>query len=163
MNRASQVRDFIDFLEEHGLTMALAESMTCGLAAHQLSTCKGTSKVLRGSIVSYSIEMKKQTLGISARLIVKRTAESQEVTTAMAKKLRGLVDADIYAAVTGLASDGGSETKEKPVGTVFYTVIFRGKTHESRKVFRGTPLQVRKRAVMQLYEEIEAAVKKRLA
>src|SRR5690349_18327269 len=32
------------------MTIAFAESVTCGLAAHQLSTVKGTSEVLQGSI-----------------------------------------------------------------------------------------------------------------
>jgi nicotinamide-nucleotide amidase len=158
MNRATLVRNFIDLLLEKKLTLALAESMTCGLAAHQLSTCKGTSEVLMGSVVTYSENMKIETLGIRRRKIKKYSAESPEVTVAMARKLRKLVNADVYAAVTGLASPGGSETAEKPVGTVFYAVIIRGKLFESRKRFRGTPLQIRQRSVIALYQTISGLV-----
>jgi nicotinamide mononucleotide (NMN) deamidase PncC len=105
--------------------------------------------------------MKTEALGIRRRKIRKYTAESKEITTAMAKKLRRLVRADVYAAITGLASAGGSETPEKPVGTVFFTVIIRGKVFESRKRFRGTPLQIRERSVIALYEIISGLVSRR--
>jgi nicotinamide mononucleotide (NMN) deamidase PncC len=38
--------------------------MTCGLAAHLLSTCKGTADVLKGSVVCYTPEVKKSLKGL---------------------------------------------------------------------------------------------------
>src|SRR4051794_28794817 len=110
---------FIKQLQEKNLILALAESVTCGLAAHKLSTAPGTSDVLAGSIVCYTPEVKRDLLGVSQKLIDRYTCESMEVTEALAKNLGKLIDADIYAALTGLASPGGSETKDKPVGTIF--------------------------------------------
>ncbi len=43
-----------------------------------------------------------------------------QVTTALAKNLPKLIKADIHVAITGLASAGGTETKDKPVGTIFF-------------------------------------------
>jgi PncC family amidohydrolase len=139
---------------QKGETLALAESMTCGLAAHQLATVKGTSEVLKGGIVCYHESVKCNLLRVPKNLIEKYSAESKEVTATLAENLHHLFDADIYAAVTGLASGGGSETKAKPVGTVFFTVVYKGKSSHDRRRFRGTPLQIRKKACDALYDFI---------
>src|SRR3954470_16851672 len=100
MNRNSRINSFIKTLMQKKIRLALAESMTCGLAAHMLSTCKGTADVLKGSIVCYTPEVKTSLLGVPASFINKFTAESKEVTEALAKKLPRLITADIYAAIT---------------------------------------------------------------
>jgi nicotinamide-nucleotide amidase len=145
---------FIKRLKEQNLTLALAESVTCGLAAHKLSTAPGTSDVLKGSIVCYHTDVKKDLMRIPQKLLDAYTSESKEVTEALAKNLKRLIKADIYAALTGLASPGGSETSNKPVGTVFFCINFKGKMHRYRKLFKGTPLEIRKKACMSLYEFI---------
>src|SRR4249919_1331440 len=119
MNRNSRIHHFIQTLNVRSLTLALAESMTCGLAAHMLSTCKGTSEVLKGSIVCYNTDVKKELLKVPASMIDKYSAESKQVTKKLALSLKRLISADVYASITGLASAGGSEKPWKPVGTVF--------------------------------------------
>ena len=42
-----------------------------------------------------------------------------EVTRAITLGLSKLIDADIHIGITGLTAPGGSETQEKPVGTMF--------------------------------------------
>ncbi|MCW3077698.1 MAG: hypothetical protein JWO32_2307 [Bacteroidetes bacterium] len=145
---------FVKTLLEKKLTLALAESMTCGLAAHQLSTCKGTADVFKGSIVCYNEEVKKDLLKVSKNLIRKHTCESAPITESLVKQLSKLIKADIHAAITGLASAGGSETKTKPVGTVFFCIRYKNKIYNIRKVFRGTPLQIRVKACYALYDLI---------
>lgn len=159
MNKNSRINRFINELIERKLTVAFAESITCGLAAHNLSTCKGTNEVFLGSIVCYNEAVKKDLLGISASVIKKHTAESAQVTTLLVKKLRKLIKADICAAITGLASTGGSASASKPAGTVFFSILCRGKLSEHHKVFRGTPLQIREKAAMQLYEFVLRAAR----
>lgn len=144
----------VQLLRSKGLTLALAESVTCGLAAHQLCTCIGTSEVLQGSVVCYTAEVKCAVLGVSPARIKKYTAESQEVTDDMATKLRQLITADIYAAITGLAAPGGSETKGKPVGTIFLSVYYEGRRYRRRQLFRGRPVEVRRKACRALYSFI---------
>ena len=149
-----KVAIFIKAMKSKKLTLALAESITCGLAAHKLSTCPGTSEVLKGSIVCYTPEVKHHLLGVPQHLMDTHSCESAQVTEALAKKLPGLIKADVYAAITGLASAGGSETKTKPVGTVFFALWYQQKVFKLRKVFRGTPLTIRKKACMELYDFI---------
>ena len=147
---------------EKQLTLALAESITCGLASHSLASFKGTGEVLRCSIVCYNEVVKTRVLGVPASLIKKFSAESPQVTARMAEGLRKMKVADICAAVTGLASAGGSENKNKPVGTVFYSISWKGKKYTMRKRFRGTPLFIRKRACEELYAFILKMVKQEL-
>jgi len=150
----------IKFCQDNRLTMAFAESVTCGLAAHQLSQVKGSSEAFKGSLVCYNGDVKTNVLKIPKTMIDKFTAESQEVTDAMAKKLKRLINADVYAAVTGLASEGGSETKTKPVGTVFFSVMYKNKLFRQRKLFRGNALQIKKKACDELYSFIISSVSK---
>jgi nicotinamide-nucleotide amidase len=159
MNKNSKVHRFITDLTKRSLTLAFAESMTCGLAAHTLSTCKGTSEVLKGSIVCYNGEVKTGLMGISPAYIKRYSAESREVTLRLAQKLRKLISADIYAAITGLASPGGSEGPGKPVGTVFFVVLYGKKRLIVRRVFRGSPLQIREKASLYLMEVILRAIR----
>jgi nicotinamide-nucleotide amidase len=154
MNRNKKVNQFIKSLKSMNLTLSLAESMTCGLATHFLSTCKGTAEVLKGSIVCYTPEVKTSLLGVPAPLIKKFSAESKQVTEALAKKLARQIPADICAGITGLASAGGSETSSKPVGTVFFAIRYKTKIYNYRHVFRGTPLEIREKACLKLYELI---------
>ena len=149
-----EVAYFIKTLKGMGLTVALAESVTCGLATHKLSTCPGTSEVLTGSVVCYTPEVKKSLLKVSEKCISMYTCESQEMSDALVKGLKKVILADIYASVTGLASAGGTETKYKPVGTVFFSVYYKKKLYQERKVFKGTPLEIRTKSCMALYDFI---------
>src|SRR3954467_13933483 len=112
-------KTLIKKLKKKNLTLAMAESVTCGLAAHKLSSLPGVSEILTGSIVCYTPEVKTGLLGVPKDLVKKYSCESQEVTESLAERLRVLIKADLHAATTGLASSGGSETKDKPVGTIF--------------------------------------------
>ena len=141
-------------MKSKGLTLALAESMTCGLAANKLSLTPGTSDVLIGSIVCYSPQLKMSLLKISKAKVETYTCESKQITQAMAVNLSKIVKADVYAAITGLASPGGSETKKKPVGTVFFCIKKGSKHYNYKRRFYGSPLTIHKKACAALYDFI---------
>lgn len=150
----SEVRQLIKLLTEKKLKLALAESVTCGLASHQLNIVKGTSEVFMGSVICYNEQVKMDLLNIKPSLIKKFTAESQQVTDALSKNLSLLIDADIYAAITGLSAPGASETKSKPVGTVFFSILYQGKLTKEKNFFDGSPLEIKKAACKRLYRLI---------
>jgi len=150
----SPVQSLAKALKEKKLTIAFAESMTCGLVTHKLGTISGTADVLAGSVVCYSELMKTEVPGIKRQLISKHTAESQKVTDALARNLPKHLTANIYAAVTGLASPGGSETSSKPVGTVFYAVFYKRKLFRLKRKFNGSPLQIKIKACNELFNFI---------
>jgi len=146
-------------LRERSLTIALAESMTCGLAAGKLGVYKGVAEVLAGAVVCYTPEVKEQLLKVDRKLMDAYSCESQEVTDALANNLPSVIRADIHAAITGLACAGGSETKEKPVGTVFFSIHYNNQLRNARKLFRGTPSEIREKACVFLYDFILETIK----
>ncbi len=149
----------VQHMKTNGLTLVLAESMTCGLAAVKLSSCIGVSDVLLASLVCYTPKAKTQLLQVKQADIRRYTCESTEITVQMVENLSKLVEADVYAAITGLASADGSETKDKPVGTVFFAIRYKHKTRNFRKVFRGTPLEIKTKAAVELYRLILKLIK----
>jgi PncC family amidohydrolase len=152
---------FVKAMKEEGLTLALAESITCGMAAEKLAVCFGTSDVLRGAIVCYTPEVKHSLMRIPKKTMNKFTCESMQVTELLAKNLRFLIEADVHAALTGLASPGGSETKIKPVGTVFLCIRYKDRSYKRRLLFRGTPVEIRQKACKAIYDLIIEKVLKK--
>jgi nicotinamide-nucleotide amidase len=150
----SEIHSLIKKLKEKNLTIALVESVTCGMASHRLSNVKGVSDVLKGSVVCYTPEVKIELMGITQTMIDKYTCESMQVTEALATKLTRLMKADIHAGITGLASPGGSETKTKPVGTIFFCICYRKKIYKMKKIMKGTPLEIKKEACTALFNFI---------
>lgn len=104
--------------KEQDIKLATAESCTGGLIAASLTLIPGSSEVVEGGIVSYSNDVKHQSLKVSSRMLENYGAVSEEVAIAMAQGARTELRADIAVSVTGIAGpDGGSS--EKPVGTVW--------------------------------------------
>jgi nicotinamide-nucleotide amidase len=157
MKRAEQL--LIDTLKKYKLTIAFVESMTCGLLTYKVGSVKDTSEVLRGSIVCYDVQVKTELLKINKSLIKKYTAESKEITALLAKKLSKLIRANIHAAITGLATSGGSESKSKPIGTVFFSVLYRRKLYNAKKRFYGSPLKIKNKACKELMKFILKVIK----
>ncbi|HET9116267.1 MAG TPA: nicotinamide-nucleotide amidohydrolase family protein [Gaiellaceae bacterium] len=100
-----------------GLRLATAESCTGGMVAARLTSVPGSSASFVGGVVSYSDEVKRSELGVSAELLAAHGAVSAEVAAAMAEGARERLGADVAVAVTGIAGPGGG-TPGKPVGRV---------------------------------------------
>ncbi|MBW3129093.1 MULTISPECIES: CinA family protein [Hymenobacter] len=140
---------------QHKLTLALAESCTCGLVAAQLAPVQGVSEVLLGSVVTYHAEAKQKLLGVKKSTLTTYSAESQQTTNEMAQGLHRKLPAEVCVAVTGLCGPGASESPDKPVGTVFVTILLEGRAHEYREEFPGTDgEQLRQQAATLVYEKL---------
>lgn len=132
---SEKIEKLLAKLKGKNLTIAFAESMSSGRIINEFSKCKGAGEVLLGGIVTYKPELKIQLLDVREETLKKYTAESCQVTSEMAIGLKKIIKADIVAAVTGLASPGGSETREKPVGTVFISILYNDMLYEFRDYF----------------------------
>lgn len=113
-------------LIDRKLSIAFAESATAGRLASEFAMITDAGKFLRGAIVCYDAALKIELLHVNPDLIEKYTPESMEVTRAITIGLQSQISADIYIGVTGLTAQGGSETPEKPVGTMFIHGIKHG-------------------------------------
>ena len=102
-------------------TVATAESCTGGLIAHMISSIPGASAYFKGSIVSYSNEVKTNMLGVSTEMLETYRAVSEQTVVEMAMEVRKKLNTDYGVAVSGIMGpDGG--TVDKPVGTVWIAV-----------------------------------------
>ncbi len=99
------------------LKFGFAESATGGLCSHRMTSVSGSSQSFMGSVVSYSNEVKKNVLGVSASTIEKYSEVSLEAAKEMAEGARKILNVDIAVSVTGIAGPNGG-TPEKPVGFV---------------------------------------------
>lgn len=154
-----RLEKLIEGLKQKHATLSIAESMTAGLAISELSNIPGISDVLLGGVVSYKRETKEQLLDVPPRLIDEKSAESQEVTTAMALGLRNLFNSTITVAVTGAASEPSPNSPYQlkvGVGTTFFTFIVAGAISEFKEIFKGKPDEIRQQAVDFIYEKVEA-------
>lgn len=108
----------LDAARETGKTVGTAESLTGGLIAAVLTDVPGSSDVVRGGVVSYSSDVKRDVLGVSSETLASCGAVSEETACAMAEGARVALGCDVAVSVTGIAGPGGAEPG-KPVGTVW--------------------------------------------
>lgn len=100
------------------MRIAVAESCTAGLVASLLGEVPGASRVLWGSLVTYTPEAKIALLGLDRELLERCGEVSQETALAMATGARGKSGAALAVSVTGLAGPEG-DSSGLPVGTVW--------------------------------------------
>lgn len=101
------------------LSVAFIESASAGYLAYCFSQSQYSGEILYGSLVCYDLRVKESVLKIDKKIINEYTAESMQVTKQMVIQGKSIFKADILIACTGLLKKGGSETKDKPVGTFF--------------------------------------------
>ena len=144
-----------------GLTVASAESCTGGLVAGALTAISGSSSVLKGSVVSYTIEIKQKVLGVSKDIFDEPSlrAVSEPCAAQMASGVRDVIGSDIAVSVTGIAGPTGEEPG-KPVGTVWFGINSKNFTYTVCKHFSGNREQVRETAVLQALQLIHEAIVK---
>lgn len=127
-------------LTQKQLTIAFVESATAGRIAAEFSMLPDAGKFLKGGIVCYNSDLKSSLLGVSKKLITVNTPESEIVTYSITLGLQKLIPANLYIGCTGLTSPGGSETPDKPVGTIFLCGIQGQKIIFIEKLnFQGSP------------------------
>ncbi|WP_432114189.1 CinA family protein [Streptomyces sp. S1] len=107
-------------LAERGQTLAVAESLTGGLVAAELTGVPGASASFRGSVTAYATALKHELLGVDGALLAERGAVDPEVASQMAAGVRARLGADWGIATTGVA--GPDPQDGQPVGTVYVAV-----------------------------------------
>lgn len=132
--------DLIDvvgrILLEKNITISSAESCTGGLFAGKLTDIPGISKVFERGFVTYSNKAKIEELGVKEETLDKYGAVSPETAVEMAEGLKKNTGSDLCISVTGIAGpDGGTE--EKPVGLAYIGIVFDGKTHVYKSLYRN--------------------------
>ncbi|MAE77180.1 MAG: hypothetical protein CMJ85_09960 [Planctomycetes bacterium] len=124
-------RELEDLVAERAIasatTLAVAESLTAGLATARLGRVAGISSVLLEGVVTYSNASKTSRLGVSEQTLSEHGAVSEQCAREMAEGLARTSDAGLAASATGIAGpSGGSDAK--PVGLVWLATTLDGTT-----------------------------------
>lgn len=106
MSSTVLAKSIVKTLTKKGLTLSVAESVTAGGLASELTKIPGSSKVFLGGVIAYSDEIKLSELKISKGDLKKHTAVSEEVAIAMAKSVRLKFKTDYAISTTGVAGPG---------------------------------------------------------
>lgn len=146
----------VSALVEHNQSIAFAESATAGRLASEFALAEQAGKCLLGGLVCYDACIKENVLNVPKAFIEQYTAESAEVTQAITQNLSQYFEADILVGITGLIAPGGSETPEKPVGTMFIHMMMNGKGIAHREVFSGLPEQIMLKTIERVAELVLA-------
>lgn len=136
-------------LQDHGLTLAAAESVTGGHLAHKICSVPGASAVFLGSVVAYHKTCKETLLGVDADSLKQHSAVSEQVAQEMAEGARARTGADLALSCTGYAGPGGG-TEADPVGTVYLGFSTPEKTTVRRISLPGSRNLVRSRTTQAL-------------
>lgn len=123
-----------EMLRVRGLTLGTAESCTGGYISHLLTSISGASDYFKGSIVSYSNEIKEEVLGVKSETLKQHGAVSEETVQEMLKGALKNLNVDIAIAVSGVAGPSGG-SPEKPVGCVYIGIANQNKSKINRLQF----------------------------
>lgn len=111
-------REISQIIWETGKTLGTAESCTGGRIAEAIILIPGASSYFKGSIVSYTNEIKEKLLGVDLKVLEEKTAVCEEVAIAMVKGAIKALNVDYAISATGVAGPAGG-TAENPVGTIW--------------------------------------------
>ena len=141
----------LDLCRARDVSIGVAESCTGGMLGARLTAIAGSSETMRGGVIAYDDAVKRSLLGVSPDLIREHGAVSEPVVRAMASGLRGVLGVGAALAITGVAGPGGGSA-DKPVGTVWIALDFRGDVQARRFAMVGDRAEIRHRSAQAALE-----------
>lgn len=126
-------------LRAHRMKLALAESCTGGLIAHEITNVAGSSEYFLGGVVAYAYEAKEMLLDVPHELLLQHGAVSNAVTRVLARSARAKFGADVALAITGIMGPGGA-TPTKPLGLTYIAISGPGGETCQKYVWTGDRL-----------------------
>lgn len=147
-------------LTEIGKTVATAESCTGGLIAERFTANAGASKYFKGSIVSYTKDVKVNVLKVPEDVIEKYSVVSAEVSEAMAKNILQLMQTDFAIATTGNAGPTKDDTDEG-LGIVYIAIATKDKVYSQEFSFGNHRVKVINKAANKAFEMLQKEILKK--
>lgn len=132
-------------LARHGMTIAVAESLTGGLVVAELVSVPGASAVVRGGVVAYATDLKASLLGVDAALLAAHGPIHPEVAEQMAEGVRVRLGAEVGVATTGVA--GPDPQDGHAPGEVWLGFATPGGTRAERLDLAGDRAAIRRATV----------------
>lgn len=141
-------------LQERGLTVAVAESLTGGLVASRMVAVPGSSGWFRGGVVAYQSQVKFDVLGVPDGPVV-----SEAAAMAMAVGVRRILGADVGLSTTGVA--GPTDQEGQPPGTVWLGLAIDDEVDAVLVQLPGDRDRIRQMSVISLVDRLRRRLQHR--
>ena len=152
--------ELIAQLTERRYTVAVAESLTGGLVLAALTSVPGASKAVRGGVVAYASDVKRDVLDVDGDLLSSEGAVNAEVAKQMAKGARLTLNAHFGLATTGVA---GPDPQDGVAPGVVFIAVDAPFGHWYRELLlEGDRTSIREQAsseLLQLFEDVLRGIK----
>ncbi|MFD3327901.1 CinA family protein [Streptomyces sp. NPDC058701] len=149
--------EVLRLLAESDQTLAVAESLTGGMVASELTAVPGASRSFRGSVTAYATELKHRVLGVDAELLAAEGAVNAQVAEEMAAGVRRVMGASWGIATTGVA--GPDPQDGRPVGTVFVSVSGPEGGKTARLRLNGSRTEIRRESARTVLELLSSQLR----
>jgi len=159
MNIKHIIEKIILELSQENQTISFAESCTGGRIASAFTSVSGSSKILNGSCVTYSNEIKHNWLGVSRETLDNYGAVSQKCVYEMLDGIKAMANSNYALAVSGVAGPTGG-TELKPVGTVYIGVLTPTKKVVYKSHFEGNREEIQVKSTIFAIEKLANFLKK---
>ena len=116
-------------LIERNLTITFMESCTSGLLASMFTDTAGASAVFKGSLVTYSNEMK-IAAGVPSETIERFGVYSSECARAMAETAGKIYGSDVAVAITGTTGNADPANAGSVLGKAFFCIVACGEIYD---------------------------------
>lgn len=144
-------------LQKLNKTLSVAESITAGGIANQITQVPGASKVFFGGVIAYSDESKVSQLAISKADINKFTSVSEQVAIEMAKSVRKKFKTDIAISTTGVAGPGKAYGQK--AGTVWIGISTQKESFAVSLLLSGDREMIRHATITSALAALERILK----
>lgn len=145
-------------LTKRRLTIAVAESLTGGLLAAELTRIPGASAVVLGGVVAYATELKHSLLGVEPGTLAIHGPVHPDVAVQMATGVRRVLSIGREAASIGISTTGvaGPDPQggHEP-GTVYIGVSISGEVHAVPLQLTGSRDDIRLATVACALEQLD--------
>jgi len=128
--------------------ISFAESCSGGLLSYYFTSHNGASKILDGSLITYSNDLKDNWLAVEHSVLEEFGAVSSEVVAQMSEGAMNVSNADYTLSISGIAGDTGG-TEFKPVGTVYVSVRTKDAHKEAHLKLDGDRNYIQHQSVLE--------------
>lgn len=152
-----KLETIVDYLKEHDITLATAESCTAGLIVSELARVPGSGGCMDCGLAVYSPESKNRYLKVSFDTIDEYGLTSEEVALEMVKGAINRNNADAAISNTGVAGPGAAEDGTPEGRVCFGWAIRTGDevvTFSETRDFEGDRNRIRESAAYYALERL---------
>lgn len=151
------------FLIENNMTISFMESCTSGLLASMLTDTEGASGIFKGSLVTYSNEMK-IAAGVAAQTIERHGVYSSQCAKDMAQVCQNIYKTDIAIGITGTTGNVDPCNPDSVRGSAFFCIRIGKENHDyfiEEKVSHLTRKEIKQLYADRVYEKLVELLQKK--